>query len=229
MSKFYGNPVWERTFSTRPWGQYPSEEAIRFVKRALARGVPGRAALDIGAGQGACTWMMMREGFRVTAIDGAPAGLARIPETVRSFGCIGSAETLLGDIMRPGTILAGRKFDLLLDHYCMYANPKAEVLAAISAYRGHINDGGSFLACFFGKRTASFGKGRDVGEDSFEDIPEGLPLSGVGRVTFFDLQELERAFTTSGFALEYSETTLQEDSRGNLEKIVICVTTARAG
>lgn len=225
MSKHFGNPVWERTFSTRPWGQYPSEEAIRFVKRAQAA-VAGRAALDIGAGQGACTWMLMREGFKVTAVDGAPAGLARIPETIRSFGCVGSAETILGDITRPEGFLAGRKFDLMLDHYCLYANPREDVLAAIRAYRGLLAGGGMFLGCFFGKRTASFGEGRALGEDSYDSIPEGLPLSGVGRVTWFDLPGLEAAFRDAGFAIRYTETLLQEDARGGLEKIIVCAAPA---
>ncbi len=223
----FGDPVWERLFNQRTWGQYPSEEAVRFVKRTQAWGLPGNAALDIGAGQGACTWMLLHEGLAATAFEGAPAGLERISGTVRSFGCAASPELILGDIMSPADYLAGRKFDLMLDHYAMYANPKASIARALERYCGLLSPGGYFLGCCFGKDSTCYGKGRRVAEDEYADLPEGF-LSGVGHVSFFDKSAFENLFRKAGFLPRYVEVIRQEDRDGHLEKIILCATKAGA-
>jgi SAM-dependent methyltransferase len=217
----FGDPVWEKIFNQRTWGRYPSEEAVRFVKRAQAWGLPGGEALDIGAGLGACTWMLLREGLAVTAFEGAPAGLERIPETARSFGCAASPDLVLGDIMRPEGFLAGRGFALMLDHYAMYANPKADIARAMGVYYALLRPGGYFLGCCFGKDSTCYGKGRRVAEDEYADLPEGF-LSGVGHVSYFDRSGFEDMFRKAGFVIRYAEAIRQEDRDGHLEKIVVC-------
>lgn len=218
----FGNPVWEEVFRQRTWGQYPSEEAVRFVKRAGAWGLSGHSALDIGAGQGACSWMMAREGLVVTAFEGAPAGLNRIPETVKSFGGGAVPDLVLGDILRPREFLGGRRFHMMLDHYSLYANPREDIREAYLQYHDLLAPGGYLLTCCFGKRSTSFGRGREVGEDSFEDIPAGGHLAGRGRTTFFDKTGLEAMLSGAGFSIRYSESICHEDPLGILEKLVTC-------
>src|SRR4051812_49166589 len=67
--------IWEHIHTHQDWGKYPPEHVIRFIARAFY-GAPDRSQvriLDVGAGQGACTWYVAREGFFVAAIDCAPA------------------------------------------------------------------------------------------------------------------------------------------------------------
>lgn len=61
---------WERIHSERGWGSYPKEELVRFI---LGRSglTAGSRVLDLGAGQGASTWFLAREGFAPVAIDGS--------------------------------------------------------------------------------------------------------------------------------------------------------------
>ncbi|MBW8889332.1 MAG: class I SAM-dependent methyltransferase [Fibrobacteres bacterium] len=217
----YGNPVWEDLFRVRTWGQYPSEESVRFVKRAQSWGLSGDTALDIGAGQGACAWMLLREGFRVTALEGAPSGASHILKTTRAYGAPVDPEVLVADIVTPARFLAGRRFDLLLDHYSLCSNPKASIASAFREYRGLIKPDGYFLTCGFGKRTISYGKGTRVGEDCYSDIPEGLPLSGRGCCTFFDKEGVSALLADAGFAVKHIEAIMQEDGRGGLEKIIV--------
>jgi hypothetical protein len=217
----FGNPVWEDLFRARTWGQYPSEESVRFVKRAQGWGLSGDTALDIGAGQGACTWMLMREGFRVTALEGAPSGASHILKTVRAYGVAGDPEVLVADIVTPARFLPDRRFDLLLDHYSLCSNPKADIANAFREYRGLVKSDGYMLTCGFGKRTISYGKGKQVGEDCYADIPEGLPLSGRGCCTFFDRESVAALLAGAGFAVKHAEVIMNEDGRGGLEKIIV--------
>ena len=48
------DPVWEEIFSTREWGQYPSENIIRFVARNYYKKERDNIKiLDFGCGGGA--------------------------------------------------------------------------------------------------------------------------------------------------------------------------------
>ena len=51
----YGDKIYEKQFSVREWGKYPSEEVIRFFMRAKEKLNPTEIqALDLGCGIGAC-------------------------------------------------------------------------------------------------------------------------------------------------------------------------------
>lgn len=67
------DPVWEAVYQSRPWGQYPGEDVIRFVKGNFSA-APDRAKvrlLEVGSGAGANLWFMAREGFCVHGIEGS--------------------------------------------------------------------------------------------------------------------------------------------------------------
>jgi SAM-dependent methyltransferase len=71
------DPVWEDIYRSRPWGQYPGEDVIRFVAGNFY-GAPDRSAvrlLEVGSGTGANLWFMAREGFCVHGIDGSETGV----------------------------------------------------------------------------------------------------------------------------------------------------------
>ena len=68
------NPIWERVFSSQPWGKYPGEDLIRFVARNFYA-APDRAAvrvLEVGSGTGANLWFLAREGFAAFGVEGSP-------------------------------------------------------------------------------------------------------------------------------------------------------------
>lgn len=72
------NSVWEEVYRSRPWGQYPAEDVIRFVAGNFYD-APDRGKvrlLEVGSGTGANLWFMAREGFCVHGIDGSAAGVA---------------------------------------------------------------------------------------------------------------------------------------------------------
>jgi 2-polyprenyl-3-methyl-5-hydroxy-6-metoxy-1,4-benzoquinol methylase len=70
---------WEAIHQSRMWGTYPDIHVVRQVTKFLSQGRNSRpAALDIGCGAGACSYMMADKGMIVTAIDGSPSAVNRM-------------------------------------------------------------------------------------------------------------------------------------------------------
>src|SRR5664280_2125454 len=71
---------WDKLFGARAWGQYPSEELIRFVARNFFKVSDRRAVriLEIGCGPGANIWFMAREGYSASAIDGSATAIKQL-------------------------------------------------------------------------------------------------------------------------------------------------------
>ena len=64
---------WNRIFAERRWGQYPSEELVRFIARTFPDAEQRREsrALEVGCGPGANLWYLAREGFDPAATSNA--------------------------------------------------------------------------------------------------------------------------------------------------------------
>jgi ubiquinone/menaquinone biosynthesis C-methylase UbiE len=77
------DPVWERTHRERRWGYYPKEELVRWVARNLRHQA---RTLDLGAGQGASTWFLAREGFSPVALDGSLSALTKARDRLDAEG-----------------------------------------------------------------------------------------------------------------------------------------------
>ena len=225
--KSYGDEAWERLFSERGWGRYPSEEAVRFFARARTALEGELRALDIGCGVGALTWFLAREGARVTAYDGSPAALSRLSETLAAFGSPEPAETITGDITRPQDFITG-SFDLLLDHYSLYANPAEKVRQAYTAYFQFLKPGGFFLSCLFGGGCSGLETGERLGPNTFREVKTG-PHKGTGTISVFSISELETLFAQTGYNVEYIEHILHERDGEVVEKHVTCLTRPGGG
>ena len=180
----FGDPAWEKFFSSRSWGKYPPEETIRFFMRAKNKinHIP-LYVLDIGCGIGASSWMMAKEGGRVTAFDGAPSGLSCININAKGFGVSDEIETVLGDITRPSVYLK-QTYDIMVDQYSIYANIEKGVIEAYREYFNLLKPDGLFLTCGFGYGTTGWDKGRRVSEHSVADIKEGV-MRDTGTVSVF--------------------------------------------
>ncbi len=109
--------TWEQIHQSRHWGKYPETYAVRQVKAFTAeydermKHVPFAViptSLDIGCGVGAHSWMMQREGMRVTAIDVAPTAIARLPMVAPEV------DASVMDIM--SAEYAPESFDFILDN-----------------------------------------------------------------------------------------------------------------
>jgi len=142
----FGDKIWDELFATRGWGKYPPEEVIRFFLRAKKDlNKPVIKALDIGCGTGACSWFMRKEEVKVTAFDGAPAGINNVSKLAEEFGVFTDFTLLLGDITKPQSHIDSR-FDIMLDNYSLYANSEKDIHNALKGYFELLYDGGSLLS-----------------------------------------------------------------------------------
>lgn len=218
----FGDPVWEKLFSSRSWGKYPPEETIRFFMRAKER-INRRPlyVLDIGCGVGASSWMMAKEGGKVSAFDGAPSGLSCINKNAKEFGVLDEIETVLGDITRPSTYLE-KSYDIMVDQYSLYANPENRVIDAYREYFKLLKPGGLFLTCGFGYGTTGWNEGRRVSEHSVTDIKEGV-MRDTGTVSVFSLEQLKAILSDIGFAVEYWEQIGENRNEICIDKHIIAI------
>lgn len=202
----YGDPIWEKTFRERGWGQYPSEEVVRFyMKYGKPKGSP--RCLDIGCGAGANAWMMAKENGNVICIDGADAFDKLLCETIKKFtGYI--HDWMFCDITQP-TSLKLKPFDIMVDCYSLYANHINRIYDAYRQYYDLLKPGGYFLTCFFGSETS-----REI---------------LLGESTVFDLretQELENFWIKTGYKIESREAKyeIRFKESFSIEKLIYCLT-----
>ena len=219
----FGDKIWEELFTTQGWGKYPPEEVIRFFVRAKKDlNKPVIKALDIGCGMGACAWFMSKEGAKVTAFDGAPAGINNISNLAVEFGVFTDFTLLLGDITKPQSHIDSR-FDIMLDNYSLYANPEKDIHNALKDYYEILYDGGYLLMNCFGEKTTGFGTGKRLSENTWTDICGG-GLHNRGIVTWFTRQRLTKIFETIGYDINYYENILEDRHGIIIEKHIFCLT-----
>ena len=140
------NANWESIHQSRHWGTYPAEYMVRQVKAFTAwhddqmKHVPFTViptSLDIGCGVGAHSWMMEREGMRVTAIDVAPTAIARLPAIAPGVGAS------VGDIMTAE--YPAESFDFILDNLSLTHCEKPP----IDRIKSWLKTGGWFVSAVF--------------------------------------------------------------------------------
>jgi SAM-dependent methyltransferase len=96
-------------FFRMPWEIGPRGELVELVTSGRLK--PGRA-VDLGCGTGANAVFLARQGFDVTGIDFAPAGLAKTVKAAEAAGV--SVEVVCADLTALDPDLG--PFDLLVDY-----------------------------------------------------------------------------------------------------------------
>lgn len=219
--KVFGESVWESLFSQRSWGKYPSEEAIRFFVRAVRNLDRAEVdVLDLGCGEGALAWFFRREGAsQVVAMDGSPSGLKNVPVLARSFGVTNGIRTLHGDITDPESVLK-EKFDIIVDHYSLCANPAGAIAQAFGQCYRLLRDGGHFMTAGFGPTTTGMNSGEKFGDSTFRDLTTG-PLANRGLVTLLSAKQKGSLLKEAGFDV-YADEVIRIERDGDQTEKVIC-------
>lgn len=177
--------VFERVFQTRPWGQYPGEDVVRFVARHFFS-TPDRSQvrlLEVGSGTGANLWFMAREGFSVHGIDAAPTGVAksceRLDREVPGWRERGG-QVQVGDFAQlpypDGT------FDAVLDVAAVCYAPWASARAVYAELARVTKPGGRLFSRTFAQGCWGEGTGCELAPH-FWACTEG-PLANLGGTRF---------------------------------------------
>ena len=61
--------IWDHIFKKKNWGEYPSEELIRFEKKYLNQRNNFKKLLEIGCGTGGNLWYFARLGYIITGMN----------------------------------------------------------------------------------------------------------------------------------------------------------------
>lgn len=181
------DPVWETVYRSRPWGQYPGEDVIRFVKGNFAA-VPDRAQvrlLEVGSGAGANLWFMAREGFCVHGVERSETAVRltrerldrECPDWRRAAG-----QVQVGDMVR--LPYPDHFFDAVLDVVAVCYASFEQAQQAYGELARVTKPGGRLFSRAFARGCWGEATGTQAGRDMWL-CSEG-PLQGLGATRFTD-------------------------------------------
>lgn len=182
---------WEKLFSSRDWGKYPSIDVVRFIMRIYG-GTSNKGAvrvLEVGCGTGANLWFLAREGFSAYGIDGSQSALDRLRQRFNAEGL--DAELKCGDIVN--LPYPDAYFDCVVDCECLYANSLADTRQILREIERVLRPGGKLYSQSFSSETTGCGSGTLVdGEDYTHAVLESGPIRrDCGTVRFIDRKGID--------------------------------------
>ncbi len=186
--------VWEELHASRPWGKYPAETLIRLAMRTY-RTPEIRAqtkVLELGCGAGANLSFLLAEGFQTYGLDGAPTAIAKAEARLRPLVKDGQTldlKTMTFEELPSGT----EQFDLIVDHFAIYANPLTTITQTYDNVYRMLADGGRFYASVWGRQTTGADSGVMI-ETATSQNPTCGPCKEMGVSHFFDRPEIEQLF-----------------------------------
>lgn len=185
------NPLWEDVYRSRPWGQYPPEDVIRFVAGHFYA-APDRSKvrlLEVGSGAGANLWFMAREGFCVHGVEGSATAVRLIQDRLdrespdwRRAG----AQVVVGDMTElpyPESYFDGA-LDVAAGCYCSFEQARR----AYGELARVVKPGGKLFVRTFAHGCWGEGTGTQVDKDTWA-CADG-PLAGLGATRFTDPADL---------------------------------------
>lgn len=187
---------WEGVHKTRVWGEYPSEDVIRFIARNYySKNRQETRILDFGCGAGANTWYLAKEGFDVYAFDGSESAVTRTIDKLKQMGLC--ADVKVSDAL--STQYPHDFFDCVVDAATITANTLNNSRAMYREVYRILKQGGKFLSTgLFTPNTTGYGRGVCLEKNTYQNIDIG-PLAGPTTKHFFEQGEISDIITESGF------------------------------
>lgn len=213
MSDTLWNPLWETVYQSRPWGQYPGEDVIRFVATHFFN-APDRAGvrlLEAGCGSGANLWFMAREGFCAHGVDGSPTAVhlarTRLERECPDWANIGGQVQVADMACLP---YADASFDAVLDVVAACYTPLEDARKCYAELARVTRPGGKLFMRSFA--TGCWGEGTGIYvSPGMWDCSEG-PLSGLGPTRFTARDQIDALL--DGWQLERLERELRSQADG---------------
>lgn len=163
--------AWDRRWQTpegrEDWLQ-PEADVAECAVAAYARG--GRRALDLGCGVGRHSILLAELGWQTHALDGSANGIAHLKREAAARNLMVDAQTgLMTDLP-----FDDETFDYVLAFNVIYHGDISVVDRTLNEIRRVMKPSGSFQCTMLSKRNQNYGKGREVGPDSYviDDIDD---------------------------------------------------------
>lgn len=184
-------PLWDDIFASRSWGAYPSENLIRFIAKNYYN-VPDRKKikiLDMGAGTGANTIYLAREGFDTYAIDGSAVAIDIIDQKLKRESL--QATLASGDI---GNLpFQDNSLDCIVEINCVMCNNFENSQKIIQHAVTKLKPGGRFFSMCAKEGSWGDGLGQKIEDGTYKDAPAG-PYANMGTVRFLRRNQIQELF-----------------------------------
>ncbi len=135
--------VWNAIHAQRRWGSWPPESIVSYFCRTFPTDRRQIRVLDLGCGAGACTRMLVDEGFSVTAIDCSMDALAQVRHGLRKWQ-LPHCDIFCGDITEPLQFVDA-SFDVVLDNLTLSHIEDAPRAAVVREIHRVLKPGGRFI------------------------------------------------------------------------------------
>ena len=179
--------VWEKIFTSQPWGRYPGEDVIRFAARNFYK-ISDRASvrfLEVGFGTGTNLWFLAREGFAVSGIEGSKGAEAiarsRLDNECPAWSAVPrKSELRIGDMVKLPWV--DNTFDALIDSEAVYCNDFEESCRIYLEMHRVARPGGKLFVRTFATGSWGDGIGTMIGPRRY--VSDAGPLAGKGPSRF---------------------------------------------
>lgn len=180
--------VWEQVFQEQEWGEYPSEDLIRFVSRNFYQKAVRKEVrlLEVGCGPGANLWYMARKGFTIYGIDGSDTAIGRASLRLDRECPSWSGKLIVGDICN--LPFDNEYFDGVIDNEAIYCNSFAISQKIYGEMARVVKQGGKLFSRTFATGCWGDGTGENMGHRAYR-VSEG-PLLNKGYARFTDKEEI---------------------------------------
>lgn len=200
--------IWEKLYSSRDWGKYPSLELVRFTAKDLyqLRGEKSVRILELGCGAGANLWFLAREGFETYGIDYSQSACERARRLISSEQNLKyGAKIIQGEYGATLETFDDDFFDAVVDIESLYCNNFSQSQQIISLVSKKLKTGGLFFSQTFGSETTGAEYGKELNKLV---TPKTGPLEGLGEARFSSWRDLQKLYKTENLTIKKIESQL---------------------
>ncbi|MDD4497009.1 MAG: class I SAM-dependent methyltransferase [Methanosarcinaceae archaeon] len=172
--------IWEKMHSQRSWGKYPNEELVKFVGRNFFKISKTHRKnikfLEIGCGQGANLWFLVKEGFDVYGIDISYSAIEKTEQYLKGEFCL-DANLNVADARKLPYV--NNFFDVVVDCAAIQCTSYSDHREVYDEVYRVLKPNGYFWSFHIAKRSWGYGTGNLIDLDTFDNLSEG-PLKNTG-------------------------------------------------
>ena len=199
------NNIWEEIHHSRTWGKYPCEELVVFIGKNFFN-IPFNERkeikiLELGCGQGANLWFLVKEGFDSYGIDISESAINKANKYLsKSYDL--KANLTVGNIKT--LPYSNDFFDIVIDNVSLQHLTYSDQIIVLKEVSRVLKSKGVFWKRHIGDESWGFESGKSIDYKTFEDVKEG-PLLNVGTTCMLSDLDLREMLEKGNFSVKNLE------------------------